>query len=281
MRKINFVSDCTCDLTKDLIEKNNIEIMPLYITIGGKVYRDGIDISMEELYNKVDEYRELPKSAAVSIATYMDVFSKYPNDEDIIFIGIGSQFSSSYNSAFIASKEFDNVYVIDSANLSSGIGLLLLKMCKFRDQGMDAKTIKTKIEELVPLVRTQFAINTLEYLHMGGRCSGTSRIFGTLLKMKPIIRVVDGKMTVTKKPIGRFRKALDTLLDYFDCDLTNIDTDNVMVTHSMASEDAKYLIEEINKRDIKINDLHETFASGVISTHCGPRTIGILYILKK
>lgn len=280
MRKINIVTDCTSDLTEELIKKYDINVLPLYVTFGDKSYRDGIDITTKELYEKVEEYKALPKSAALPPAIFHTEFSKYPKDEDVIFIGIGSGFSGTYQNAVIASQDFDNVYVIDSQNLSSGIGLIILKICKFREDGQPTVQIIKNINKIIPNVRTQFAINTLEYLHMGGRCSGTSKIFGTLLKIKPIIRVIDGKMEVTKKPLGKFNKALNVLLDYIYGDVEKLDLDYVMVTHSLAEEDANYLISEL-KNNIKGINVVETRASGVISTHCGPRTIGILYIVKE
>ena len=279
MKKINIVTDCTSDLSSELIEKNNITVIPLYVNFDEESYRDGIDITTEQIYEKVKEYNQLPKSATISPAVYHDYFSSFPKDEDVIYIGIGSGFSGSFQNAVLASEEFDNVYVVDSQNLSSGIGLLLLKMCKFRDEGQPTVQIIKNINRIIPQVRTQFAINTLDYLHMGGRCSGTSRIFGTLLKIKPIIRVIDNKMEVAKKPHGKYIKALNVLLDYIDNDKERLDKDNIMVTHSLADDDAVYLIKELKERFPGTN-IVETRASGVISTHCGPRTIGILYIVE-
>lgn len=280
MRKINIITDCTSDLSPELIQKNNIRVLPLYINFGEESYRDGIDITTEELYQKVEQHKSLPKSAALPPAAFHEVFASYSKDEDVIFMGIGSGFSGTYQNAIIAASEYDNVYIVDSQNLSSGIGLLLLKMCQFRDQGLSTVEVIQKTEDIVPFVRTQFAINTLDYLHMGGRCSGTSKIFGTLLKIKPIIRVVDGKMEVAKKPHGKFEKALKTLLDYVENDIEKLDLDYIIVTHSLASNDANYLINELNQM-VKVQNIVETRASGVISTHCGPRTIGILYIVKE
>lgn len=280
MRKINLVTDCTSDLTEDLLQKHNIKVLPLYVTFGDESYRDGIDITTEELYKKVEEYNALPKTAALPPVQFTELFSTYSADEDVIFMGIGSNFSGTYQNAYLASQDFDNVYIIDSQNLSSGIGLLLLKLAKLRDDGLNLPQIIKEMNRIIPLVRTQFAINTLDYLHMGGRCSGTTKIFGTLLKIKPIIRVIDGKMEVTKKPRGKYDKALAALLDYVKDDLGNIDEDYVMVTHSLAKSDAIYLISKL-KEMLKIDNIIETRASGVISTHCGPRTIGILYITKE
>lgn len=280
MRKINIITDCTSDLSPELLAQNNIKVVPLLVTFGEESYRDGIDLTTQELYQKVEQYKTLPKSAAVPPAQYHEIFSQYPKDEDVIFMGIGAGFSGNYQNALLASQDFDNVYVVDSGNLSSGIGLLLLKICKFRDEGLSTQEIIQKIDEIRPLVRTQFAINTMDYLHMGGRCSGTAKIFGTLLKIKPIIKVVDGKMIVAKKPHGKYERALDALLDYVKDDLDNLDLDNIFVTHSLADDDAKYLLSELKKL-VKVKNIYETKASGVISTHCGPRTIGILYIVNK
>ncbi len=279
MRKVNIITDCTSDLTPELYEKLNIQVLPLYVTFGNETYRDGIDINTEQLYEKVNEYKALPKSAALPPLVFEEAFLKYPADEDIIFMGIGSGFSASYNNAVIASRHCPNVTVIDSCNLSSGIGLQLLKMCEYRDQGLSVSEIVEKMKVITPLVRSQFAIDTLEYLHMGGRCSGTSRFFGTMLRIKPIIRVVNGAMEIAKKPHGKFIKALDVLLDYFALDVENVDPSCIMITHSLADEDAVYLTNAL-KVNYGFSNVVETRASGVISTHCGPRTIGILYILK-
>ncbi|HBP25858.1 MAG TPA: fatty acid-binding protein DegV [Acholeplasmatales bacterium] len=280
---IKIITDCTSDLLPKIYSSKDIEMIPLYITIGGKTYQDGVDISTEELYQKVQECGELPKSSAVNPATFVERFKKHiDRGNDVLFMGIGAKFSVTYQTALLAANEFpkSRVRIVDSANLSSGIGLLLLKAAKFRDAGDDLETIAQKIEALVPLVRTQFAINTLEYLHKGGRCSGTARIFGTLLKIKPIIRVIDGAMVVAQKPHGKFSVALEVMLDYLRKDKNNVDPDCIMVTHSLAPEEAVFLKDQI-KKIVKADTILETFASGVISTHCGPRTIGILYILKK
>ncbi|MFA6627777.1 MAG: DegV family protein [Bacilli bacterium] len=279
MRKVNLITDCTSDLTPELYKKHQIDILPLYVTFGSESYRDGIDITTEQLYEKVNETKNLPKTAALPPLIFQEAFEKYPADEDIIFMGLGSDFSVSYSNAVIIARDFPNVYVIDSQNLSAGIGLQLLKICEFRAQGLSAPEIVEKMSAITPLVRTQFAIDTLEYLHMGGRCSGTSRFFGTMLRIKPIIRVVNGIMEIAKKPHGKYIKALNVLLEYFANDASRVDPFCVVVTHSLAEDDATYLI-NIIKNEYGFANVIETRASGVISTHCGPRTIGILYVLK-
>lgn len=280
MRKVNIITDCTSDLTPELNEKYGIRVFPLIINIGDKSYQGGVDIDTKKMFKLIDETGQMPHTASVPPAFFIDLVKEYPEDEDVIYMGISGGISGTFNNAYIASQECPNFYPIDSANLSTGIGLLLLKAAKFRDQGLSAKEIVEKIEEIKPRVRTQFAIDTLDYLHKGGRCSGTARLFGTLLKIKPIVKVVDGKMVVAKKPIG-FKKALDAQLEMFDADIDNIDPDFVFVTHPDAHEDAIYLMDELKKRNCQIDNLVETNASSVIAAHCGPRTIGILYILKK
>ena len=282
MKKIGIITDCTSDLTKEMYEKYNIEVLPLYVVMKGKTYQDGIDITTEEMYKLVDKYNELPKTSNVSPAKFEEYFKYYLEKyESIIYYGIGSDLSGTYQNAKIAASEFDEdkIFIGDSKNLSTGIGLLILKAAKYRDEGYSAKEIFEKVNELVPRVRTQFAINTLKYLHMGGRCSGVSKILGSALKLKPIIKVVDGKLEVSKKPIGYVR-ALRTMLDNAYEDLDNMDLDHVFVTHTVADDDAKYLKEELSKV-IPSDCLRETNASGVIATHCGPRTIGILYLVKE
>jgi len=285
MNKIKIITDCTSDLPNELYSKHDIDVLPLYITIGGKTYADKVEITAEEIYNKVEEFNELPKTSTISPAVLFESFNKYIElGYDILFMGLGANLSGVYQNAMMVKEELKekdgNIRIVDSKNLSSGIGILLLKAVKFRDQGDDLETIANKLEDLVPQVKTLFGINTLDYLHKGGRCSGTAKIFGTLLKLKPIIRVVNGKLEVAKKPRGKFKVNLDAQLNYVKNDLEKIDTDNIFITHSLADKDAVYLKNKLNDL-VKINNIIESTACGVISTHCGPRTIGIIYIVNK
>src|SRR5690554_6130095 len=184
MRKINIATDSTSDLSNELLEKFDIAVWPLYINFGEETFRDKIDIDADLLYKKVKEHGELPKTAAISPAEFYQYFSAYSKDEDIIYMGIGEGFSATFNNARLAAEEFDNVYIIDSNNLSTGIGLQLLKIAKFREAGLTAAEIVEKMKQVTPNVSTRFAINTLEYLHKGGRCSSTTRIIGSTLKIK-------------------------------------------------------------------------------------------------
>lgn len=278
-KEVLIVTDSSCDMPQSYLDENNIKLISYNINLKDQTYLDRVDINTKDMFKKIDQAKEITKTAAISPAKYAEFFAQYTDEYDLIYIGLASGFSSSFNSASLAASEFDNVYAVDSQNLSSGIGLLLNKAVKFKKEGFNAKEICEKIQAIVPLVRVQFVVDTLKYLHMGGRCSGTARLFGTALQLKPIIKVVDNKMVVAKKPIG-YKKGLKALLEYLDDDKDNIDEDLLTITHCLADEDAKYLLDKI-PTIIDHKNIMETYAGCVISTHCGPRCIGILYILKE
>lgn len=286
MNKVLICTDSTCDLSNDIINQHNIKIIPLHITFGEKSYDDRIDINLAELYERVENTGEMPKTAACSPNEFVKFLKPYINDGyDIFYTGIGSGLSTTYQSICIAMKEFPEgrIFASDSQNLSTGIGLLLLKACKYRDRGLSAKEIKERIDSLVPHVKVQFVIKTLDFLHKGGRCSSLTKIFGTMLRIRPMIVVRDGKLKVGKKVVGLMKKAVAVMTNTFIKDLPNIDLDNVFITNTTAS-DASY--EEINasfeKYGVanKVKNIYHTTAGCVIGSHCGPGTIGILYIMK-
>ena len=276
------MTDSTCDLTKELIESREIHVVPLYVNFGDLSYRDGIDLTTEELYTKVDELGFLPKTSAVSPGEFINHFTPFIEQGfDIVCINIGSKLSGTYQSALIA-KDMVNperIHIVDTNNLSSGVGLVVLKGCDFRDQGLDAATIKAKLDGIAPRVRSQFAIQTMDYLYKGGRCSAISAFLGSVLSIKPIIQVNDGKLDVYKKAIGKMTRALDYMIEDYAALYDKIDLDYVMITHSIAEKSATYMKEKVSEIGLP-KQLLETYAGCVISTHCGRGTIGILYILK-
>lgn len=282
MNKVAIITDSTCDLSKEIIESRNIKVLPLYVRFGEDAYRDGIDITTDRLYELVEQKNEIPKTSAVSPGDFIEAFEPLIKDGyDIIYTGIGSSLSGTFQSAHIASLEFpeNRIFLVDSKNLSTGIGLLVLKACDLRDQGLSASDIKDRLLEIVPKVRSQFAVKTLDYLHKGGRASGTAKLLGTMLRIKPIIQVRDGKMDVYTKTMGKMSRALDVMLtDYINLG-EQIDLDYVMITHSQAGKHVDYMSEIVNQK-LKPNKLFVTEAGCVISSHCGPGTIGILYIVK-
>lgn len=285
---IKIITDSTADLTKELYEQNEIEVIPLNVTIGGVTYKDGVNITSRELFDKVDMYNELPKSASENTMFFYNLFKKRIEEGyDILYLGIGRMLSGTYSNAMMALDELSvderkHIRIIDSANLSSGIGILLLKAAKYRRLGLNIDEIKDKIEEIKDNVRVQFAINTLDYLHKGGRCSGTVKVFGSLLKIKPIIKVRSGVMTIGKMPIGKFERALNVMVSKFknDYEEDGIDDDYVFITHCLANDEYIYLKNSLGNI-IDKNIIVETQASSTISVHCGPKTIGIIYIKNK
>lgn len=282
MNKIKIISDSTCDLSPELIAKLDLEILPLIVSIGDESYLDQKELTTAELYQKVDSTGIMPKTAAVSPAIFEEAFQKFVDQGyDVIYCGIGSTLSATYQNACIGASSFSNVYCIDSQNLSSGIGLVLCKIDKLRSEGKSAPEIKEYVEKyVVPNVRSQFAINTFDYLHKGGRCSGMTKIIGTALMIKPVIAVRDGKMQVAKKPLGKLKKAINIIMEDAISIKDQIDTDFMMITHSQNSEMAELFLPKLKENFPEIENIYETHAGCVISSHCGKGTLGILYILK-
>ncbi|MFO7970074.1 MAG: DegV family protein [Candidatus Izemoplasmatales bacterium] len=282
MKKIKLISDSTCDLSQELIKKYNIEIVPLYVNFGKKSYLDGKNLTVPEMYDIVKKNNQLPKTAAPAPGIFHDVFKKYLDlDYEIIYTGIGSKFSASFNSAKIAKEMLNssNIHLVDSLNLSSGSGLLLLKAGEMIKAGKPVKEIVEKMNELVPKVRSQFVIKTLDYLYKGGRLNAISAFFGSFFRIKPIIKVKDGLMGVGKKGRGKVKNAINIMVNDMINEKDKIDKEFMMITHSMADDETNYIREKIES-EVKIDNLLETSAGCVISSHCGKGTIGILYIMK-
>lgn len=280
---VKIIVDSTNDLMPDMLKKLDVEVLPLYVNFGDDTYKDGVDMTTLELYKEVEKRGTLPKTAAVTIGDLMNVFQKWVDKGyEIVYTGISKEMSSSYNNAIIAAKEVaeDKIFVVDSKNLSTGIGLLVLKACKDRDNGLSAKEIAENMEKNTKLVLSQFAIESMEYLYKGGRCSSLSMIVGSMLRIKPIIQVRDGKMSVQQKPIGKIKRALDKMLEQIINDKDRLDTDHILLTHSPAPESRDYLL-PLLKENFPNVDIIETVAGCVISSHCGPGTIGILYMVKE
>lgn len=280
MRPVKIVTDSTCDLNHVDIEALEIAVLPLHVTFKDKSYDDGCDIDVDTLYKLVKEHGETPKTAAITIMEFIEEFKKWiSRGYDVIYTGISGAMSSTLNNAKIAISELGaegQVMAIDSKNLSTGIGLVVLKAAKMAKEGRNILDVSEMMESTIEKVKSQFIIDTFEFLHKGGRCSGMARIFGSMLKIKPLIVVRDGVMSVARKPHGK-AKALEALLEIIKNDEANLDRDVVMITHSKADEDAKYLEAQLKER-LGLREVMITNAGCVISSHCGPGTIGILYI---
>lgn len=280
-RKIKITCDSTCDLSEELLSRYDISVCPLSVVMGDKAYRDGIDAKPDDIYAYYAETGKLAKSAAVNIPEYEDFFNEHKEDDtDIIHFCISSEMSTTYNNARLAAASVGNVYVIDSANLSTGSGLLALKACDMREQGMSTNDIVAAIEELKPKVDASFVIDSLLYLYKGGRCSGVAALGANLLKLKPCIEVKNGAMGVGKKYRGKFEAVLkDYAAERLD-DADNIDMHRVFITHAGCDEKIVNEVAELVKKTMPFEEVLVTRAGCTVSTHCGRNTLGVLFIRK-
>lgn len=284
MSKIKIITDSTADLSPEIYQKYQIEVIPLNVNFGLESFKDGIDITLQQLYARYEKERVFPKTSATSPYLIKQVFEKYLKDGyDIFFTGIGSHFSKTFESAQLAKDELkaENISLVDSKNLSSGSGLLVLKAVKLVQEGKSLQEITQIINQLVDKVETHFAVENLSFLYKGGRVSGTKYVFGTLLRAHPILKITDGTLNIFKTPKGKMVKALDEMLHNVESvGVKNIDLDHVMITHAFAEESVEYLKEHLIKLGIPQKSILVTTAGTVIGSHCGPNTIGILFIKK-
>lgn len=283
MNKVQIVCDSTLDLTPELYKKYNFSVVPFHVCFGEEDYLDGQNITLEELYAKVKECGELPHTAAVSSAIFEEEFKKYIDQGmDVVYIGIGSGLSSAFQSAFIAKQSFPEgrVVLIDSQNLSSASAILAIQAAKLRDEGKSAQEIGEEVQKLAPKAVGQFTIEQFEYLYKGGRCSGAAKVMGTLLHIRPFLRVIDGKLVVYKKPRGPMKVAINEQLVGLKEDLPNVDQTVVFITHTgMAPGMVEWVKEEVGKL-VDPKCIQITTAGAVIGSHCGAGTLGILYLKK-
>ena len=279
--KIKITSDSTCDLSAEQIARHDICILPLAVEMGGENYRDGVNVKPDDLYAHVAAGGGLPKTAANNIADYKDVFDRYTGEYDaVIHLNISADFSSCYQNACLAAEDYENVYVVDSRNLSTGHGLLVLKAAELAAQGMDAAEIVDILRETANRVDASFILDQLEYLRMGGRCSAVAVLGANLLKLKPCIEVKDGKMGVGKKYRGSYEKAMT---DYITDRLSGVegfDTDRVFVTHSGVAQELLDAAVEQVRQLCSVKEICVTRAGCTVSSHCGPGTMGVLFIRK-
>lgn len=280
-KKVIITSDSTCDLNKELIERYNIGIMPLGVTLGDKNYRDGIDINADMIYDYYDKTGVLPKTSAINIAEAADYFKKYTDEGyAVVHFTISSEMSSTYRNCCLAAEEFEDVYVVNTKNLSTGGGLLVVAAAEMANKGLPAAEIAAEVEKIVPCVDASFIIDNLEYLHKGGRCSAVAMFGANLLKLKPCIVVKNGTMGVEKKYRGKF---IDTVLEYVSDRLANtndIDTSRVFVTHAGCPDDVVTAALEKVKSTLNFNEVFLTRAGSTISSHCGANTLGVLFVRK-
>ena len=277
---VKILADSTCDLSPSLISRYDIGIIPLYVHLGDKEYKDGVDIRPSDLYKWSDEHNETPRTSAPGIEDLESYLDKDSTEEYVIFT-ISSSMSSCYNNCVLAAEDLemtDRVYVIDSANLSTGIGLQVIRAAELAAGGMSAAEIAAENEKIRKKVRASFVVDTLTYLHRGGRCSGVSAFLGSALRLHPRIAVVDGAMYPEKKYRGKSsRFIMDYVMDMEE-DLKAAVSDRVFITPSGCGREIVDAVRESLESLGRFDEILETTAGAVISSHCGPGTLGVLFI---
>lgn len=278
--RIKITTDSTADLSKELYEKFSIEAIPLSVTLGEKIYQDGVDINPDMIYDYVKSAKQLPKTSAVNSELYRQKFEEIFNNgyDAIIHFNISADMSTSFQNAKNVASEMKNVFVIDSKTLSTAIGLQTIYASQL------AKTEKYTPEQIVEMVSNRvdkceasFVLDKLDYLYRGGRCNALSVLGANLLKIKPCIEVVGGKMGMTRKYIGRFDKCVlkyvkETLQKYNTPDNTRIFITHTQIDETIVNDVKKYLTQNTHFKEI-----YETTAGSTVTSHCGSHTIGILF----
>lgn len=274
--KIAISLESTCDLSKDLIDKYGFKVIPFHITLGESTFVDG-EVTTEEMFDYVDKTGTLPKTNAINEFEYTDYFANLRKEYDaVVHISLSSCISSSCSNAIRASQNLENVFVVDSLSLSTGISLLAIYAKELVDAGLDAKTIAQKVQERTSKVQASFVLERLDYLHKGGRCNLLSLLGATILKIRPRIVVKKGKMSSDRKHKGSIEKAVKKYCEGVIEDFNTPDLDKVFITYTTASEE---MLETARNavRERGFKNIYETRAGGTIASHCGAHTLGILY----
>ena len=279
---ICITSDSTCDLNH-LIQERNIGIMPLQVNLGEDVYRDGVNITPQDIFAFVEKTGVLPKTAAPSIGDYEEFFAKQLETYDeVIHINISQKSSGSYNSARNAAESFNGkVRVIDSKALSSGQGLLVMRACDLRDAGKSADEIEKELCDVRERINTSFVPDNLDYLHKGGRVSGMVKTVAGMFKIHPQILMDDGQLVPGKKYKGKMSVLIKQYIDDLKEMYPDYDKARCFITHSSADKElvdaAKAKVQEV----FQFDEIIETVAGSIVTSHCGQGTLGVLFIYNK
>ena len=276
--KIAITTETTCDLSPEQIAQNDIKVLPLTVILGEKSGLDGVDITPQDIFDYAETHKDLPRTSAVNEFTYEEFFGNILKEYDaIVHISLSSGLSSSCENATNVSKRLKNVYVIDSLNLSTGIGLQVLYACQLRDKGIAPEEIVKKVEARRSSVQASFFVNTIDYLYKGGRCSKVAAIGAIVLKIKPQILVKqDGKMVPGSKYFGRKTQACKAYCEDVLKTFNNPDKSIIFITHTHANEEVVEVARNILK-ERGFTNIVETYAGATITSHCRQGTLGILY----
>ena len=279
--KIKILADSTCDLSADLLERYNITRIPLTVIKGNDQFKDGVTITPADIFAHVAAGGDLCSTAAVSIGEYEDMFEQFNADYDgIILVTIGSGFSACYQNATVAAEDYPKVRVIDSQNLTTGQGLVVLKACQLAETATDLDVLADELRAFTEKIESSFLVEKLDYLVKGGRCSSAAALGANLLNLKPCIEVKDGKMAVVKKYRGNYSKCLVNYVKERLEGRTDIDQNTLFVTKTVISEECHAAVMEAVHTYGHFENIYETTAGCTVSCHCGPGTLGILFVRK-
>lgn len=279
---VKIIADSTCDLSKELLDKYNVTILPLHILLGDDEYEDGVDITQSEIFEWVGKNKVTPKTSAPSIEHATDIFSReLQTASELVVFTISEDMSTTANVCRIAAEEMnaeDTIHVIDSRNLSTGIGLSVIEAAIMASEGQSGEEIVKAIADIIPKVRASFVVDTLEYLYRGGRCSGLSAMLGTAIKLHPRIVVKDGVMSSDKKYRGKMKAVTYDYAKDLEQELLHAKKDRVFITHTCEDRELVESVRTYLEGLHIFDEILETTAGGVISSHCGPGTLGVLFI---
>ena len=279
--RYQITSDSTCDLRPEQLEQYNIRLLPLYVSMDGKTLRDGVDVKPDDIYAHVSAGGSLPQTAAVNLADYVRAFTELSKKNDfVIHVCISLDFSCCYQNAKLAAADFDNVYVVDSRNLSTGHGLVVLEAERMAREGMAPDDIVAALHDLTGRVEASFILDRLDYMKKGGRCSAVTLLGANLLRLRPCIEVRDGKMGVGKKYRGSFDKCVCEYITDKIGNRSDLELRRVFITHSGVSEESVQKAVETVQKLQPFEEICVTRAGCTVSSHCGPGTLGVLYIRK-
>lgn len=280
--RIKITADSTCDLTPELAAKHDIRVIPIIIVKGDEQHRDAVDITPDDIFEYFEQGKGICSTSALNVADYMAEFEKYAADYDaVIHFGMSSGISSTYQNAMLAAAEFDNVYVVDTLNLTTSIGYMALEAAILAEQGdLSAEQIIERVRPLVDKLETSFVIDTLTYLHKGGRCSSVAALASGLLKIKPCIELTDGTMKVGKKYRGNFAHCLKLYIHDRLKNRDDVDTKRLFITHSKCDPQLVEDVKSICQEYFDFEEILETEVGCTVASHCGPNTLGIIIARK-
>lgn len=279
--KIKITSDSTCDLSPELIKKYNITILPLTIIKNNESFSDGITIQPEDIFAHVAAGGDLCSTAAANVGDYAELFTQFAGEYDaVVHINIGSAFSCSHQNACLAAEEFDNVRAIDSMNLSTGQGLVVLQACELAKTCQSLDELCEQLNAFTPRVEASFLLDQLAYMVKGGRCSSVAALGANLLNLKPCIEVKDGKMSAVKKYRGNFPKSLAQYVKDRLANRTDIDKGTLFVTRTPVTDECLASVQKAVEEYGDFENIFWTMAGCTVSCHCGPGTLGVLFVRK-